>query len=315
MKPLCASAPIPFTAGEIADSTRSLLLSVARNVSQREDALIGDTLAAAVVRARHAAKHWAFEAPSTVVEGWIVSLFPGYRDEELNRIRVAVLARLALEHSDVQDRLPVSVLCLYPGFFERLARFLANATTRSYKPDYYFKDVRYALGLTVPCGLQQIDLSYRIGPRLILREIAHSRLARLGWDYLWFSAWGRWYNTHLDPREMSEFGEAGWTASFCRIAEMLELNPHLCGAAGVSWFYDPAVGEISPELAYLRQNQMKNGGFSLRLGEAPQHTKNALYASRKRQQLYSEGTYKPAGFLVAWPRQALIAWARSRARP
>jgi hypothetical protein len=304
-----ANAIVQFPAGEMADDARSLLLNVARNVSRGEASLIDDTIAVAAAKARLAGNHWAFDAPSKAIEAWIAGMFPGYSEEELNRLRVAVVARFALEHSDVSHHLPASVLALYPVFFERLARFLANTANRIYKLDYYFKDVRYALGLTVPCGLLQIDLCYRVGPRLLLREVVHSRLARPGWDYVWSAAWGCWYNTHLDPREMDEFGEAGWTASFCRIAETLQLNRHICGAAGVSWFYDPAVERISPELAYLRRNQIENGAFSLGLGEAPQHTKNALHASRPRQLLYAEGKYAPVGFLMAWPRRPLIAWA------
>jgi hypothetical protein len=294
----------------MADATRSLLLAIGQNVSREENTLLEAGLPLAAARARNTAGHWAFEAPSKAVDDWIAGVFSGYRDESLNRIRVAAVARLALEHSEVEDRLPASVLGLYPNFFERLARFLSNATSRTYKPDFYWKDVRYALGLTVPCGLLQIDLRYHVGPRLVLRDIVHSALPRLGWDYLLSLAWRRWYNTHLDPREMGEFCPAGWTASFIRIAETLELNPHVCGAAGVSWFYDPVVSGISPDLAYVRLNQIENGAFSVRVGEGPQHTKNALFASRTRQQFYAQGKYSPTGFLIAWPRKSLIAWAK-----
>ncbi len=295
----------------MAEGTRSLLLEIALNVAPEENALLSAALPLTAAEARKTAGHWAFEAPSNAINDWIANAFPRYRDEELNRIRVAIVARLALDHCEIEDRLPPSVLGLYPSFYARLAGFLSNTTSRTYKPDFFCKDVRYALGLTVPCGLLQIDLRYRIGPRLVLREVIDSAPLRLGWDYLLSSAWGRWYNTHLDPREMGEFNPAGWTASFGRIAETLELNPHVCGAAGGSWFYDPVVGEISTELAYVRRNQIENGAFSIRLGEAPQHTKNALYASRTRQELYARGKYLPAGFLIAWPRRPLIAWAHA----
>ena len=132
--------------------------------------------------------------------------------------------------------------------------------------------------------------------------------------YVAATAWRRWYNTHIDPRDMSEFNPVGWTQSFSRIADMLEINPAVCGAAGVSWYYDPKVGEISPNLAYLRRNQMENGAFSLRLGPGAQHTSNALFASRMRQALYESGSYVPTAYLIAWPRTKLIAWTRSADR-
>jgi hypothetical protein len=296
------------------DATRSLFLDVAQNVSQKEDAELSAALPHAVARARAAAAHWDFGAPSKIVDGCIAGIFPAYRDDDLNRIRVAVVARLALEHSEVEDRLPASVLALYPSFLDRVARFLANTTGRTYKVDFYCKDVRYALGLTVPCGLLQIDLRYSIGPKLILREFMRSGLPQMSCDLLPL-VWGRWYNTHLDPRDMGEFNLGGWTASFCRIGETLELNSAVRGAAGASWFYDPMVSQISPELAYMRRNQISSGAFSFYLGDAPHHTKNALYASRIRQDLYAEGKYLPAAYLIAWPRRRLIDWMRSVATP
>jgi hypothetical protein len=305
-------ATVRLPAGQMADAARSRFMELAQNLSAQEKALLDSSLPAAAAQARHAAGHWAFEGPSRAVEALVARLFPEHQIEELNRIRVAIIARLVLEHSEVEDQLPASVLSLYPAFFDRLAEFLAKTTSRSYRPDFFCKDVRYALGLTVPCGLLQIDLRYRIGPRLILREMIRSGLPKTAWDYVLSCAWGRWYNTHLDPRDMGEFNPAGWIASFCRVAEMLELNPTVCGAAGASWFYDPVVSEISPELAYVRRNQVENGAFSVRLGEAPQHIKNALFASRTRQELCDQGKYVPMGFLIAWPRRALIGWADSR---
>src|SRR5215470_974196 len=135
-------APLQSIAGEMTDATRSLFLGVAQNVSQKEDAQLSAALADAVARARAAAAHWDFEAPSKVVDGCIAGIFPAYRDDDLNRVRVAVVARLALEHSQVEDRLPTSVLALYPSFFDRVARFLANITGRTYKVEFFCKDVR-----------------------------------------------------------------------------------------------------------------------------------------------------------------------------
>jgi len=105
---------------------------------------------------------------------------------------------------------------------------------------------------------------------------------------------GRWYDTHLDPREMSDFNPMGWTASFCRIADMLEINRKVCGAAGVSWYYDPKVGEISPALAYLRSNQVDNGAFSLRLGPARNTRKTpSMGRAFVSNSMKRENTFRP----------------------
>jgi len=292
--------------------TRSRLWDIANDASVEERVALNQGLAAAASAARAAAGHWSFEAPSKAIDDWISAAFPDRGSDDLTRIRKAVVASLALTHFEVEDRLPPSIAKLYPAFFDRFARFLSNPCMRQYKADFYRKDVRYALGLTVPCGLLQADLRYRIGPKLVLRDIVHSRSLLAGWDYISASAWGRWYNVHIDTREMRQFNLAGWTASFSCIAEMLEINRSVCGTAATSWYHDPVVGEISPDLAYLRRNQLENGAFSLWLGSAPHHTKNAIYGSPVRQRLYTEGRYLPSCYLIAWPRQILIAWAQSR---
>jgi len=293
--------------------TRSCLSAIADEATRDEKAILKTALGAAASTARSVAGHWAFEAPSKAIDLWISTMFPEHRDDTLIRIRKAIVARLALAHFQAEDKLAPSVVALYPAFFDRLAQFLSHRPGRGYRPGFYCKDVRYALGLTIPCGSLQIDLRYRIGPKLVLRDIVHSGSPQADWDYVSSSVWGRWYNTHLDPREMGDFNPAGWTASFSRIADMLEINRQVRGAAGVSWYYDPKVSEISPELAYLRRNQIDNGAFSLWLGPGPEHTKNAVFASRIRQRLYEKGKYLPTAFLIAWPRRDLIRWARSAA--
>ena len=295
-------------------ATKARLTAIADDVTSDEGARLESGLPVAAPTARSAATHWDFDAPSYVIDSFISTAFPECPHDSLIRIHKAVVARLALEHFAPEDELAPSVIDRYPAFFERLAQFLSHSPDRGYRFGFFVKDVRYALGLTVPCGLVQLDLRYRIGPKLVLRDIRRSGSARVGWNYVAASAWGRWYNTHIDSRDMSEFSPTGWTQSFSRIADMLEINRAVCGAAGVSWYYDPKVGDISPNLAYLRRNQVENGAFSLRLGPGAQHTANALYASRPRQTLYEAGKYLPAGFLIAWPRSRLIAWTRSADR-
>ena len=112
---------------------------------------------------------------------------------------------------------------------------------------------------------------------------------------------------------MEAFDAAGWTAFFQRVVEVLELNPDIRGVAGASWFYDPQVPRISPELAYV-QMPARYGAFRAAMGTAEHHVHNATLRSKVRKTLYDEGRYRPACYLLAWPRAGMIRWARTLER-
>jgi hypothetical protein len=293
---------------QIADKARSELMAVARQLSSREKEQLGHLLPAFASKARSLAEHWDFAAPSRIVDQLLTDpcAFPDSPDIE--RLRRVVVARLALDHFEVEDRLPSSIVALYPKFFDRLVTFLSTRACYSYPHEYYSKDVRYALGLTVPCGTHQLDLRNRVGPKLILRDVIASRSVNSALAYAACRGWGRWYANHLDLRAMKEFNSDGWTASFVRMAEALKLNPDVRGVAGVSWFHDPRVRDISPHLGYI-QTPTSFGAFLANMGSAPHHIANATVRSSTRQKLYEEGKYSPTCYLLAWPRNALIAWA------
>ena len=257
--------------------------------------------------ARIAARHWDVSAPAREIDNILAGLAES--EEARTRLRRSAVARLALEHFHVQDKLPPSILSLFPDHIRQLAEFLAEGVENSYNEDYFIKDVRYALGLTVPAGAQQFDLYGEIGPKLVLREITATKSARAAVNYLKARGWGRWYNEHTDLRRLQDFNPEGWTAYFARMAEVLALNPSVRGLIGGSWFFDPALAEISPNIAYIGQTQVKHGGFLLCLGTAAHDIENAIAKSTTRRRLYEEGKYVPTSYLCAWPRDALERWA------
>lgn len=289
---------------------RATLVQVAGDLSREEKLKLEGALPFAAAEARSAGRHWDFAAPANTIDRWLATTISTYRNSGTVRLKKAAVARLALEHFAVSHHLPKSIAELYPAFFDRLARSLAHELGDSYEADFFCKDVRYALGLTVPCGALQFDLDYRIGPKLIFRHTMRQRSLRAGLGYAANKGWGRWYNHHLDTRDLSGFHPRGWTDSFLRIAETLQLNSHIQGVAGLSWFYDPALTAISPDLAYILRTQTENGAFLVRVGPGPEHTENATRRSFTRRRLCNEGKYVPTGFLIAWPRRAVIAWAR-----
>jgi hypothetical protein len=295
-------------------AAESRFARVASDLSRSEHARFEALLPGCVRRARSAARHWDVCAPANILNELIsnTELFPAAcRPEEQARLQKAVIGRLALDFFEVRDRLPASVVAEYEDLWLRISAYVAEQIEGSYPFEYFAKDVRYALGLTAPCGTLCIDLDYSIGPKLIARAVAFDRNLRPALDYLGSRGWGRWYNDHMDTRDLREFNPAGWTASFRRFGEVLALNPSVRGITGVSWFYDPAVCEISPNLAYIQQAQVANGAFRVRLGVNDADIQNATTRSPTRKRLYEEGVYRPTSYLLAWPRSPLLRWAKS----
>jgi len=307
---------------EIDAETRARLLFVANEVSLEETRQFLRLLPAAAAKARTIAGHGDFMGPARVLDDLILdildSVAPAKAKDSLNetRLRRVAVALLVLDFFEVQDRLPPSVIGFYPAFFARLATFVTEKATDRYDEDYYAKDTRYALGVTVPCGALQIDLEGSVGPKLILRDAIATRSVRSALAYTVSGGWGRWYANHLDLRAMKEFSPQGWTASFARLAETLELNPRIRGIAGVSWFYDPKVADVSPQLAYILHTPMRHGAFLAHMGTDSHHIRNATVRSPIRKKAYEEGRYLPTCYLLAWPRRPLLEWAqRLRADP
>jgi hypothetical protein len=290
----------------------ALLAAVANEVSPEENRQFRRLLPAVAAEARAVAGHWDFGSPCYVVDRLIedARAFPnGAEARNRTRLRQAAIARLALGFFRPDDRLPSSILKLYPAFFGRLATFLHDRVNGVYDDDFFAKDVRYALGLTIPCGALQFDLNGVIGPKLIARDLAATRSLRGTVGYLASRGWGRWYSNHIDIRAIKEFTPEGWTASFARIAELLALNPSVRGVAGVAWFYDPELARVSPHLSYIGQTLERSGAFRVTMKTQEHDIANALARSLSRKKLHEKGEYSPACYLVAWPRRALLEWA------
>lgn len=290
----------------------AFLAAVANEVSPEENRQFRRLLPAVAAEARALAGHWDFMSPANVVDRLIEDdrAFPkGGEARNRTRLRQAAVARLALGYFRLDDRLPASIQKLYPAFFGRLAAFLHDRVSGVYDDDFFAKDVRYALGLTIPCGALQFDLSGVVGPKLIARDLVATRSLRSTVRYVASRGWGRWYSNHIDVRAIKEFTPEGWTASFARIAELLALNPSVRGVAGVAWFYDPELVRVSPHLSYIGQTLERSGAFRVTMKTQEHDIANALARSLSRKRLHESGEYSPACYLVGWPRRALLEWA------
>jgi len=262
----------------------------------------------AVDQAKASASHWNFDLPSHAAD---VALGEDGTDD----MRRALVATWALElpgRAKAAD-LPPEVMELYPYWLDRLVEFLTGDLAE-YDRDYYAKDVRFSLALSVPGALTQtIDLSSPMGPGQVVRNGRDG----YGWSqlvaYVKAQGWQKpWLEVHTESRHTADFTEAGWDRAWATAAAICKRRPELAGMIGSSWFYDPPLETISPRLAYLRLNPLKGGAFIIHQGPAPIHSERAGATSPTRRAMIESGEYLPRSWLVAWPKSTLIPWADGR---
>ncbi|HAV49539.1 MAG TPA: hypothetical protein DCX75_04880 [Brevundimonas sp.] len=285
--------------------------AVRARVSEADRALLAALADDAAAAAAASAPHWDFDQPGHRVEEALCAAFGTGLTVDHRRALIAHYA-LELPKRIAAERLPQASLELYPEWIGRMADFL-TAAADPYDRDFWAKDVRLSLALSVPgARTQMIDLSSPMGPGQVLRH------AREGWGwsvipaYAAAQAWKPWLEVHTESRELSDFNEAGWDRAWATAAEILKTRPEMAGMLGSSWVYDPPLEQISPRLAYLRLNPLKHGAFMVHQGPGEIHTERAATSSPTRKALIEEGKYTARSWIVAWPRAALIRWADAR---
>jgi len=282
--------PGPGLLPYMAPLTRDRFIAIATEVTETEDEVLRRLLPIGARDARAAAGGQDHGAPSAAI---IAALSTAFTDDVIEtRMKRIAVARLALEHFRVEDRLPVNVVDLYPMLFERTSAFLSDSADH-YQDDLFAKDVRYMLGLTAPVGGPSVDLDYGLAPNLALRNLPGHPAGALA--YVINRAWGRWYRCQLDPRDGEDLDLEGWTRAFLKMAELLAINPDVRGVAGVSPLHDPDAARNRPDLAHMRRTQLGAGAFILRVGQRGGA---------------SAEVPAPTCYAMAWPREALLAWAR-----
>ena len=229
----------------------------------------------------------------------------------------ALVSTLALRRAEAlrDSSLPPSVLEIIPAAYERLIRNLGAMNPAEYwlGDDGFLKDLRFAAGLTVPCGAQDVDLYARVTARSLIRAALAFGESRNALKVLRLGL-APWFRIHTDSRYLDEFDESGWERCYRRIAEMLARSPGARGMVGTSWFYDAQVRKVSPRLSYLQREPLVHGAILLCHGSSTVDTERAIAKSATRRQLYEAGTYVPVCYSLLWPRRSLMAWAEQQTR-
>jgi hypothetical protein len=113
-------------------------------------------------------------------------------------------------------------------------------------------------------------------------------------------------HTH-DPVARAYWNEAGWGEALRLAALALPALPQARGVFGTAWFYDPAVKQVSPRIAFAQDLQVGRGGYRLRIGSNEAAIANALATSAERRNRYKDGSYLPTDYAIVWSRRDLIS--------
>ncbi len=240
-------------------------------------------------------------------------------EQGLERYHQLVMLNLILR-SELRLKLanlPQDVKSLFAENFKRIFRNIA----REFDPPgfYLYPNISKELAICrlqlIPAGVQKVCLH------------GFSRRALLGCDppdllramkLLEFVLGGNrgLYEMHTDSRDaraMTLFTPDGWNQFYKLVVDLLRRNPRVKGVFGSSWFFDPALERVSPELVYLRTLVTCHGGWLFRLGACDRvSTEDAILYSPKRRELFEQGKYTPMKYLVVWPRDELISWSERR---
>jgi len=123
----------------------------------------------------------------------------------------------------------------------------------------------------------------------------------------WAGRYDRCYVIHTVERNIRDFGSRQMELAYRTIASLLAENENVWGVYRSSWFLDPAVAEISDELAFLSQVPVSFGAELYYGGPcSPNDVAKATLFSPERSRLFESGQYAPRNYFYFWERQALI---------
>ena len=251
-----------------------------------------------------------------------------YSNIGLDTYHKLVLLHL-IQHALEQEHkliLPETIKDYYLEYYHVILRDIE--TNKHYSGKYLLSNERfsYYLGICqqkmIPTGVPIVNLNC-LSPLgtayyLIKREGLIWGLKNV-WPLLYTTLTMRpFFEMHInifDRFLMKNFNLNGWCESYIKLAQILKKNKFMKGIYGASWFFDPQLKEVSPEISYIKDLADEIGAFSINSGVYKHSTITALFMNKHRQKLYDEGKYIPQNYMVFIPRHKLLKWgAKQRAQ-
>ncbi|MFV1973377.1 MAG: hypothetical protein ACC648_06615, partial [Thiohalobacterales bacterium] len=151
-------------------------------------------------------------------------------------------------------RVPNSILTLLAVSFQRILAQLENTENNFYlhSNELFRKDLALCRLKLLPCGSELVDVYSGVPRSILLRSNLQQFVYCTRFFLVKGSGFRPWYESHWDRRLIRSFTPQDYDQCYLRVAELLELNPEIKGMMGSSWWFDPALESISPNLSFLR---------------------------------------------------------------
>lgn len=205
-------------------------------------------------------------------------------------------------------KLPESILALYAVEFERILELIENESdfVFDWTNDLFAKDMAICRLHLIPAGARLLEITGF--SRKPFMSNWRQLLPNLGFLLFDVKASRPLYEMHVHTSILKDFHPLGWKQCLVRIGQLLKLNPHIHGLHGTSWFYDPALKDVSPHLTYLRDIPCQHGAKTFFVKDDDAKSE-AFSKSKSRKLLFLDKKYTPKLFLLIWPRNELIAFS------
>ena len=110
----------------------------------------------------------------------------------------------------------------------------------------------------------------------------------------------------------TRFTEEAFIHAHIEIARLMRGAPEVRGLVSASWYYDPALSDFSPHLAFLPRIIGENGGMLIEVPMDRATREHALGRSRTRREAAEQGRYQVRNYARFWGRGPFLAWAEQQ---
>jgi len=161
----------------------------------------------------------------------------------------------------------------------------------------------------LPCGSEVVDVCSGIPRRMLFLGGVSQFISGCSFVAVKLRGFKPLYESHWNRRLILQFTPGHYDRFYLRVADLLRANPRMKGLLSSSWWLDPQLESISPELSFLRTTPENNGARLFIVGPDPDSTDDAIRFSEARTELYEAGKYQPTCYSLVWARDDLIQWA------
>jgi hypothetical protein len=227
------------------------------------------------------------------------------------RLRAPWLCALLLSHADrfveafaATGLHPEFALHYADAFHRILDQIEQDPGFADLAKDSFLKDLWLARAVMIPAFAQVWWPHSGLSARAVLR----GGIGAAGYVFVRCGGRAPFLEGHThDPVAKAYWNEAGWGEALRLAALALPALPRARGVFGTAWFYDPAILDISPRIAFAQNLQVGRGARRVRIGSNEGAIANATATSAERRNRYRDGRYLPTDYALIWSRADLIA--------